>query len=122
MQKFPGSYRITGTIYSDMNCDEALRKVYSYIAESKKTKKLDNYFSIIANHCYTLDNSSTKTFHSDIASKYSDMSWNEAMHEILGKLPKTYSYLPLEVAKSIIIDICKKVDDLEHDCLEEPEI
>lgn len=110
--KFPGIRRIAGTIYSDMNCDEALQKVYAYIAESKKTKKLDIYFSIIANHCYVLDNSSTKSFHSVITNKYSDISWDEAMDEILNKLPKTYSYFPLEVAISIIIDICRKTDDL----------
>lgn len=36
MQKFPGIHRIAGTVYSDMNCDEALRKIYSYIAEKGK--------------------------------------------------------------------------------------
>lgn len=115
---------MAGTVYSNMSCDEALRKVYAYIAESKKTKKLDNYFSIIANHCYALDNSSTKTFHSGIASKYLDTSWDEAMKEILNKLPKTYSYFPLEVAISIIVDTCRKADDLdiETEHLKESEI
>lgn len=108
--KFPGIHRIIGTVYSDMNCDEALRKVYAYIAESKKTKKLDNYFSIIANHCYVLDKNSTKTFHADITSKYSDVSWDEAMNEIINKSPKNF---PVEVALSIIVDTCRKVDDLD---------
>lgn len=121
--KFPGVHRIVGTIYSDMNCDEALRKVYAHIAESKKTKKLNNYFSIIASHCYSLDNSSTKTFHSDIASKYLDTSWDEAMGEILNKLPKMHYIFPVEVAIGIIVDTCRKVDDLDikADHLKEPE-
>lgn len=123
MQKFPGIHRIAGTIYSDMNCDEALRKVYAHIAESKKTKKIDNYFSIIASHCYVLDNSSTKTFHSEIASKYSDVSWDEAMVEVMNKLPKMHYIFPVEIAIGIIVDTCRKVDDLaiEADHLEEPE-
>ncbi len=111
--KIPGVYRIVGTIYSDMNCDEALRKVYAHIAESKKTKKLNNYFSIISSHCYILDNSSTKTFHSDITSKYSDVSWDEAMDEIINKLPKMHYIFPVEVAIGIIVDTCRKVDDLD---------
>lgn len=112
-RKFPGIYRIFGTVYSDMNCDEALRMVYTYIAESKKTKKLDNYFSIIANHCYVLDNRSTKTFHSDITSKYSEVSWDEAMSEIINKLPKMHYIFPVEVAIGIIVDTCRKADDID---------
>ena len=42
--KFQGIRRIVGIVYSNMNVDEALKKIYSYIAKSKKTKKLDNYF------------------------------------------------------------------------------
>ena len=111
--KFQGIRRIVGTVYSNMNVDEALKKIYSYIAESKKTKKLDNYFSIVAKHCYIIDNSSTKTFNFDVVNKYSAISWNQAMNEILNKLPKSYSYFPLEVAISIIIDTCRKADDLK---------
>lgn len=111
--KFSGIHRIVGTVYSNMNCDEALRNVYAHIAESKKTKKLNNYFSIIASHCYVLDNSSTKTFHSDITSKYSDVSWDEAMGEIINKLPKMHCILSMEVAIGIIVDTCRKVDDLD---------
>lgn len=111
--KFQGIRRIIGTVYSNMNCDESLKKIYSYIAESKKTKKLDNYFSIVAKHCYIIDVSSTKTFHSDVANKYSVISWDQAMDEILNKLPKSYSYCPLEVAISIVVDTCRKADDLK---------
>lgn len=42
--KFSGINRIVGTVYSNMNCDEALRKKYAYITESKRTKKLNSYF------------------------------------------------------------------------------
>lgn len=35
------------------------------------------------------------------------------MDEILNKLPKSYSYCPLEVAISIVVDTCRKVDDLK---------
>ena len=38
--KFPGSHKIVGTVYSDMDCDESLRKIYANIAESKKSKKI----------------------------------------------------------------------------------
>lgn len=48
--KFPGSHKIVGTVYSDMNCDESLRKIYANIAESKKSKKIDVYFF----YCYKL--------------------------------------------------------------------
>jgi len=111
--KFQGIRRIVGTVYSNMNVDEALKKIYSYIAKSKKTKKLDNYFSIIAKHCYIIDDSSTKTFHSDIANKYSAILLDQAMDEILNKLPKSYSYFPLEVAISIVVDTCRKADELK---------
>lgn len=111
--KFSGIRRIVGTVYSNMSCDEALRKIYAYIAESKKTKKIDNYFSIIAKHCYIIDSTATKTFHSDVASRYTSTSWDEAMEEILKKLPKMYSYFPLEVAIGIVIDTCRKADDLD---------
>ena len=107
--KFPGIHRIDGTIYNNMNCDEALRKIYAHIADNKKTKKLDTYFSIIAKHCYTLDDSATKSFHSEITNKYSNVSWDDAIREIRNKLPK-YSNLPLEVAVSIIVDTCRKAD------------
>lgn len=122
--KFPGSHRMNGTVYSNMNCDEALQRVYAYIAKSKKTKKLNNCFAIVANHCYALDNSSTKTFNpADITSKYSDVPWDEAMDEIMNKLPRG-QYLPVEVAIGIIIDTCRKVDDLDVKAnhLREPEI
>lgn len=82
IMKFPGSYRIAGTAYSDMNCDESLRKIFANIAESKRPKKLDVYFSIVANYCYKLDNSATETFHTTIPNKYANVSWDEAMTEI----------------------------------------
>lgn len=110
--KFSGVHRIVGTIYSDMNCDEALRKIYAHITESKRTKKLNSYFSIVANYCYILDNSSTKTFNS-IENKYLDILWNEALIEIFNKLPKTYHIFPVEVAISIIVDTCRQVDNLK---------
>lgn len=110
--KFPGIQRIVGTVYSNMNCDEALRKIYAHIAESKRTKKLNIYFSIVAKYCYVLDNSSTMTFHSDITSKYSGISWDEAIEEIIDKLPKTYHIFPVEVALGIIVDTCRRVDSM----------
>ena len=111
--KFTGIRRIVGTQYSDMNCDEALRKIYANIAESKKTKKLDNYFSIVANHCQILDNSSTKTFHAVIAKRYLDVSWDKAMGEILNNLPRMHYIFPVEVAIGIVVDTCRKVEEVE---------
>lgn len=111
--KFPGSHKIVGTVYSDMNCDEALRKIYANIAESKKSKKIDVYFSIVANYCYQIDDSATKTFHTVILDKYENVSWDEAMTEILNRLPRMHSSLPLEVAIGIVIDTCRKAEELE---------
>ena len=89
--KFSGIRKIAGSIYNDMNCDEALRKIYANIAKSNKTKKLDNCFSIVANYCYVLDDSSTQTFHTVVAKRYSNLSWDEAMGEILNKLPNRHA-------------------------------
>lgn len=111
--KFPGSHKIVGTVYSDMNCDESLRKIYANIAESKKYKKIDVYFSIVANYCYQIDDSATKTFHTVILDKYENVSWDEAMTEILNRLPRMHSSLPLEVAIGIVIDTCRKAEELE---------
>jgi len=111
--KFPGSHKIVGTVYSDMNCDESLRKIYANIAESKKSKKIDVYFSIVANYCYQIDDSATKTFHTVILDKYENVSWDEAMTEILNRLPRMHSSLPLEVAIGIVIDTCRKAEELE---------
>ncbi len=110
--KFPGIYRIVGTVYSNMNCDEALRKIYAYITESKRIKKLNSYFSIVANHCYILDNNSTKTFNS-IENKYLNVLWDEAVIYILNKLPKAYHIFSVDVAISIIVDTCRQVDNLK---------
>lgn len=111
--KFPGSHKIVGTVYSDMNCDESLRKIYANIAESKKSKKIDVYFSIVANYCYQIDDSATKIFHTVILDKYENVSWDEAMTEILNRLPRMHSSLPLEVAIGIVIDTCRKAEELE---------
>lgn len=111
--KFLGSHKIVGTVYSDMNCDESLRKIYANIAESKKSKKIDVYFSIVANYCYQIDDSATKTFHAVIPNKYENVSWDEAMTEILNRLPRMHSSLPLEVAIGIVIDTCRKAEELE---------
>lgn len=111
--KFPGSHKIVGTVYSDMNCDESLRKIYANIAESKKSKKIDVYFSIVANYCYQIDDSATKTFHTVILDKYENVSWDEAMTEILNRLPRMHSSLPLEVAIGIVIDTCRKAEELK---------
>lgn len=119
--KFPGSHKIVGTVYSDMNCDEALRKIYANIAESKKSKKIDVYFSIVANYCYQIDDSATKTFHTVILDKYENVSWDEAMTEILNRLPRMHSSLPLEVAIGIVIDTCRKAEELEKKYSEELE-
>lgn len=119
--KFPGSHKIVGTVYSDMNCDESLRKIYANIAESKKYKKIDVYFSIVANYCYQIDDSATKTFHTVILDKYENVSWDEAMTEILNRLPRMHSSLPLEVAIGIVIDTCRKAEELEKKYSEELE-
>lgn len=111
--KFPGSHKIVGTVYSDMNCDESLRKIYANIAESKKSKKIDVYFSIVTNYCYQIDDSATKTFHAVIPNKYENVSWDETMTEILNRLPRMHSSLPLEVAIGIVIDTCRKAEELE---------
>lgn len=60
-----------------------------------------------------IDDSSTKTFHYDIANKYSAILWDQAMDEILNKLPRSYSYFQLEVAISIVVDTCRKADELK---------
>lgn len=96
-----------------MNCDESLRKIYANIAESKKSKKIDVYFSIVTNYCYQIDDSATKTFHAVIPNKYENVSWDEAMTEILNRLPRMHSSLPLEVAIGIVIDTCRKAEELE---------
>lgn len=110
--KFSGINRIVGTVYSNMNCDEALGKIYTHIAESKRTKKLNSYFSIVANHCHVLDNNATKTFNS-IENKYLDVLWDEAVIYILNKLPKAYHIFSVDVAISIIVDMCRQVDNLK---------
>lgn len=119
--KFLGSHKIVGTVYSDMNCDESLRKIYANIAETKKSKKIDVYFSIVANHCYQIDDSATKTFHTEIRDKYENVSWDIAMTEILNRLPRMHSSLPLEVAIGIVIDTCRKAEELEKKYSEELE-
>ena len=119
--KVPGSHKIVGTVYSDMNCDESLRKIYANIAESKKSKKIDVYFSIVTNYCYQIDDSATKTFHAVIPNKYENVSWDEAMTEILNRLPRMHSSLPLEVAIGIVIDTCRKAEELEKKYSEELE-
>ena len=119
--KFPGSHKIVGTVYSDMNCDESLRKIYANIAESKKSKKIDVYFYIVTNYCYQIDDSATKTFHAVIPNKYENVSWDEAMTEILNRLPRMHSSLPLEVAIGIVIDTCRKAEELEKKYSEELE-
>lgn len=116
--KFPGIYKIVGTVYSDMNCDESLRKIYANITESKISKKIDVYFSIVANYCYRIDDSATKTFHIVIPDKYKNVSWDEAMTEILSRLPRMHSSLLLENAIGIVIDTCRKAEELEKEEME----
>lgn len=93
-------------------------KIYANIAESKKSKKIDVYFSIVANYCYQIDDSATKTFHAVIPNKYENVSWDEAMTEILNRLPRMHSSLPLEVAIGIVIDTCRKAEELEKEEME----
>ena len=119
--KFPGSHKIVGTVYSYMNFDYSLRKIYANIAESKKSKKIDVYFYIVTNYCYQIDDSATKTFHAVIPNKYENVSWDEAMTEILNRLPRMHSSLPLEVAIGIVIDTCRKAEELEKKYSEELE-
>ena len=38
----------------EKNCDETLQTIYAHIADSKK--RIDDYFLIIANYCYIMDN------------------------------------------------------------------
>lgn len=102
--KFPGSHKIVGTIYSGMTYDESLRVIYANIAESKCTKKLDIYMNIIANTYRKLENRELL----EIPNRYSNVTWDEALKYILERLPSMYSNLELDVAKSIIIDVCRK--------------
>lgn len=102
--KFPGSYKIVGTKYSDMTYDEALRVIYANISESKCTKKLDVYMNIIANTYRKLENRDLL----EVPNRYSNVTWDEAFMYIIERLPSMYSNIKLEVAKSIIIDICRK--------------
>lgn len=102
--KFPGSHKIVGTIYSDMTYDESLRVIYANIAESKCTKKLDTYMNIIANTYRKIENRELL----EVPNRYSNVTWDEALKYILERLPSMYSNLELDVAKSIIIDVCRK--------------
>ena len=102
--KFPGSHKIVGTIYSDMTYDESLRIIYANIAESKCTKKLDAYMNIIANTCRKLENRELLA----VPNRYSNVTWDEALKYMLERLQSMYSNLELDVAKSIIIDLCRK--------------
>lgn len=104
--KFPGSHKIVGTIYSDMTYDESLRVIYANITESKCTKKLDAYMNIIANTYRKLENRELL----EVPNRYSNVTWDEAFMYIIERLPSRYSNIKLEVAKSIIIDICRKCE------------
>ena len=61
------------------------------------------------------------TFHTVILDKYENVSWDEAMTEILNRLPRMHSSLPLEVAIGIVIDTCRKAEELEKKYSEELE-
>ena len=104
--KFPGIHKIVGTKYSDMTYDDALRVIYANIAESKCTKKLDAYMNIIANTYRKLENRDVLI----VPIKYSNVTWDEAFMYIVKRLPSKYSNIKLEVAKSIIIDACRKCE------------
>lgn len=104
--KFPSIHKIVGTKYSDMTYDEALRAIYANIADSKCTKKLDAYVNIIANTYRKLENRDLL----EVPNRYSNITWDEAFMYIIERLPSRYSNIKLEVAKSIIIDICRKLN------------
>ena len=105
--RFKGIKKIIGTRYSDMDFDEALKKIYANIAQSKCTKKLDIYFAIISKYCKQTSNKITYFDTIDIPTKYDNVSWEDALEEILSKLPRCYSNLELEVSISIVVTTCR---------------
>lgn len=107
--RFKGIKKIIGTRYSDMTWDEALKKIYANIAQSKHTKKLDIYFAIISKHCNQNLNKITYFDTIDIPTKYDNISWEDAFEEILNKLPRCYSNLELEVSISIVVTTCRNI-------------
>lgn len=107
--RFKGIKKIIGTRYSDMDFDEALKKIYVNIAQSKRTKKLDIYFAIISKYCKQTSNKITYFDTIDIPTKYDNVSWEDALEEILNKLPRCYSNLELEVSISIVVTTCRHI-------------